>query len=222
MLTLILISILIIVPACTWWFGLWNNLINVVNFLLAGLIATSVYHPVSNRIAAIDRASYSFLSDFAAIWIVFVISFIVLRGVTDTVSKYQLKFDPITEMAGRSILALLLGFGMMCFTSFTLHLAPLPGDLYTEQEPTVENKLSKASSSIPDQIWLGYANYASTAPLAASKSENMLFNEYKLDTLLKLDNIDSRKFDPSDSFFENGWWLRQLLERDKKRRKEAK
>jgi hypothetical protein len=222
MLTLILILILIIVPVCTWWFGLWNNLINVVNFLLAGLIATSVYHPVAGRITDINRESFGFSADFVAIWLVFAIAFMVLRGVTDTISKYQLKFDPITEMAGRSILALLLGFGMMCFTSFTLHVAPLPSDLYSEQEATRENKLSKAASSIPDQLWLGYTNYASTGPLAASKSENMLFSEYKLDELLKLDNIDSRKFDPSDSFFEGGWWLRRSLEADKKRRKDAK
>lgn len=215
MLTLVNILILIIVPACTWWFGLWSNLLNLVNLLLAGLIATSIYHPVANRIAGIDPASYGYLSDFIALWIVFVISFVVLRGVTDLVSKYQLKFDPITEMAGRSVLALLLGFGMMCFTSFTLNLAPLPPSLYSAET------LDQAKGSIPDRIWLGYASYASVGPLAASKSKNMLFQEYTLDKALQLENVDSRLFAPQGSFFESGWWLRQSIEREKKRRKES-
>jgi hypothetical protein len=222
MLILVLILVLIVVPACTWWFGLWNNLINVINFLLAALIATSVYHPVANRIAEIDRASYGYLADFAAIWIAFALAFIVLRGITDSISKYQLKFDPITEIAGRSVLALTLGIGMMCFTSFTLHLAPLPSSLYGEQEISAQNnKFSRATSSIPDQAWLGYVDYASVGPLAASKSKNLLFVEYNLDKVLELEDIESRQFDPRDSFFDSGWSRRRGLERDKKLRKKA-
>ena len=163
MLLLISISIILLVPLSTWWFGFWNNMLTAINCLLAALIATSAYPVISQRVIDVNPESFTHVGDFVGLWAVFVISFIFLRGITDMVSKVKLKFDPITEMAGRTIFSIATTAVLLCFTSFTLQLAPMDQEVFSESgEPT-----GPAVSSIPDQAWISYAQYASTGPLAA-------------------------------------------------------
>jgi hypothetical protein len=164
MLTLISISLLILIPAATWWFGLWNNLITLVNCTLAALIATTAFPPIADMIVRINAESFSMLSLFVAVWLCFFLAFVVLRGITESISRYQLKFDPITEMAGRSVLSLLTAIVFICFTHFTLQMAPLDGELFGDGGLTVP-----ATGSAADRAWVGYVDYASTGPLAAGE-----------------------------------------------------
>ena len=163
MLLLISISILILVPLSTWWFGFWSNLLTAINCLLAALIATSAYPVIGQRIIDIDPDSYAYTGAFVGLWAFFIISFILLRGFTDSLSKIRLKFDTITEMVGRSIFSLATAAVLLCFANFTLQLAPLDQELFGESgDPS-----SPAASSMADQTWLSYVQYASTGPLAA-------------------------------------------------------
>ena len=162
MLLLISILIIVLVPLSTWWFGFWNNLLTSINCLLAALIATSAYPVIGERIVEVDPASYTYTGDFVGLWAFFVISFIILRGLTDLLSKIRLKFDLVTEMAGRTIFSIATMAVLLCFTNFTLQLAPLDQELFGESgKPS-----GPAVSSIADQAWLGYSQYASTGPLA--------------------------------------------------------
>ena len=162
MLLAISISIVLLVPLATWWFGFWNNFLTAINCLLAALIATSAYPVISQRVIDINPESYIYVGDFVGLWAFFVISLIVLRGITDSISKVKLKFDPITEIAGRSIFSILTALVLLGFASFTLQLAPLDQEVFGESgQPT-----GPATSSMADKAWLGYAQYASTGPLA--------------------------------------------------------
>ena len=163
MLLSISIAIILLVPLSTWWFGFWNNLLTSINCLLAALIATSAYPAISQRVIDIDPDSYTYTGDFVGLWAFFVISLIVLRGLTDSISKVKLKFDPITEMAGRSVFSIATAAVLVCFVNFTLQLAPLDQERFGETGVPS----GPAASSIADQAWLGYAQYASTGPLAS-------------------------------------------------------
>ena len=167
---LLLISILIVlfVPLINWWFGFWNNMLTMINCLLAALIATSAYPAISEFVVNLDKDenSFAYVGDFVGLWAVFVISFMLLRGFTDSLSKYRLKFDTITEMAGRTIFSIGTALVLLCFTNFTLQLAPLDQELFSESgEPA--SATDAAASSLPDQMWIGYAQYASTGPLSS-------------------------------------------------------
>ena len=133
---LLLISILIVlfVPLINWWFGFWNNMLTMINCLLAALIATSAYPAISEFVVNLDKDenSFAYVGDFVGLWAVFVISFMLLRGFTDSLSKYRLKFDIITEMAGRTVFSIGTAIVMLCFTNFTLQLAPLDQELFSE------------------------------------------------------------------------------------------
>lgn len=85
MLILIAIVMFILVVASTWWFGLWSNLVTLINLFLSALLASSIYQPIANELANLN-ATYRPLYDFIAVWLVFVVSFMILRGITDFLS----------------------------------------------------------------------------------------------------------------------------------------
>ena len=177
---LLLISILIVlfVPLINWWFGFWNNMLTMINCLLAALIATSAYPAISEFVVNLDKDenSFAYVGDFVGLWAIFVISFMLLRGFTDSLSKYRLKFDIITEMAGRTVFSIGTAIVMLCFTNFTLQLAPLDQELFSESgKPT--SATDAAVSSLPDQMWIGYAQYASTGPLSSGSEIPNTFYE---------------------------------------------
>ena len=167
---LLLISILIVlfVPLTSWWFGFWNNMLTMINCLLAALIATSAYPVISEFVVNLDKDenSFAYVGDFVGLWAIFVISFILLRGFTDSLSKYRLKFDIITEMTGRTVFSIGTAIVLLCFTNFTLQLAPLDQELFSESGKPA-SITDAADSSLPDQMWVGYAQYASTGPLSS-------------------------------------------------------
>ena len=199
MLLAISISIIVLVPLTTWWFGFWNNLLTAINCLLAALIATSAYPVISQRVIDVNPESYTYVGDFVGLWAFFVISFILLRGLTDSISKVKLKFDLITEMAGRTIFSIATALVLLGFVSFTLQLAPLDQELFGEaDEPT-----GPAESSVADQAWLSYVQYAATGPLAGESSIPNTF--YKAASQRRYDNkivkdeqaeADSKKYKP--------------------------
>lgn len=137
MLIFIAITMFILIVASTWWFGLWSNLVTLVNLFLASMIASISFEPVSMKLLTMN-SSYRYLYDFIAVWLIFLLAFVILRGVTDVLSSYRLKFDPITELVGRSILSVWIAGVFVCFSFFTLQMAPLKPSVYAENVPKAE------------------------------------------------------------------------------------
>lgn len=192
MLIFIAILLFVLIVASTWWFGLWSNLITLINLLLASMLASSIYEPVSDMLLGIDK-SYRLLYDFISVWAVFLVAFFILRGITDVASAYRLKFDRITELVGRSILSIWIAAVFICFSFFTLQMAPLKPDLYAENVPKSE------MGTIPDKMWLAFIQSRSRGALSASKSKS-LFKEYKLTPHPDDAGEDKRVFDPNANF----------------------
>ena len=192
---LIAILIFLIVTAATWWFGLWSNLITLVNLILSALIASSVYQPVANQIIIFD-GSFIFLADFIAVWVAFVLSYLVLRGITDSLSSYRLKFDPIVEMAGRSVLSLWVAGVFVCFSFFTMQMAPLSPNFYGDSARSP----SDLPGTIPDRAWLAFIQSRSRGALAHGKAQDFMFVSYELDSHPDDAELDARVFDPFANF----------------------
>ncbi len=156
----ILIAIGLIIAASNWWLGAWSNLITLVNLVLAGLIATSFFTNVSNTMLRLDP-SWVNVVDFVAIWLLFAFSFIALRGITELLSRYRLRFHPVVELVGRSIGALAVGFLFVSFTCYTLLFAPLP----------ISAEMGfRARGVYPELAWGELADRLSTGSLAAHAS----------------------------------------------------
>src|SRR5262245_54526697 len=121
MMFLFLFLIFAATTAALWFQGLWSAAVTLVNLLLGMMIATSFYEPICNAIEGIGIAGqYTYLLDFAVLWVLFGIVFAILRAATDGLSKQQVFFDMPIEMVGRSLLAAWCGWLMVCFVAFSL------------------------------------------------------------------------------------------------------
>jgi len=192
MLIAIFVIIFILIIASTWWFGLWSNLITLINLLIASMLATNTYEPVADLLLSANR-TYRLLYDFIAIWLIFCLAFFILRGFTDVMSAYRVKFDPITEMVGRSVFSIWIACVFVCFSAFTLQLAPLKPNVYKQNVPKSE------MGTLPDRAWLSFMQSRSRGALSAGTSRQ-IFKAYTLKQ--HPDDADKkvRVFDPFSEF----------------------
>lgn len=205
MMTFFLVLIFLISVASTWWFGLWSNLITLVNLILAGLIATSFYENANYELLARMRSFY-YVLPFVTLWLLFGLSFMILRGLTDFLSSMRLKFDPITELVGRSLLSLMVALVLISFVSFTLQYAPLRQSLFSDS-PIAGAPLG------PDKLWLGFVRGCSNGSLSYTAEETSIFPPYTATRTVngQTEKFEVRSFDPTDSFFQKGSDLRDAI-----------
>ena len=173
MLTLLLLLAFLAVVAASWFMGLWSNLVTLVVLMLSGLIATNFFEPLAAYLdtpvvggpPAIGSAgTYTYLLDFVAFWGIFLISLALLRGLTDFLSRYRIKFDIFTEMIGRSLTAIWIGWVFVMITAFSFQLAPLPADVV---QATPESGMFLGLA--PDRQWMAMMQSRSRGALSRSK-----------------------------------------------------
>jgi hypothetical protein len=151
--------------------GLWGNLIMIFNVLIAALIATNYFEPLA---AWLDEQmpSYTFFWDFLAMWGIFALAVIVLRAITDTLSRVKVRFKKPVEVAGGLICGAIIGWLMVCFALFSLHTAPLaPFFMKGGFNPAANMFFGIA----PDRQWARFAQGQSDAdsgPLSAGDEFN--------------------------------------------------
>ena len=200
MLTLVLLLIFLIVAAAMWAQGLWNSVVTLINLLLAMMLAFNYFEPLAN-LAEKQQPSYGYLADFAALWILFVVSFGLLRMMTDILSRKRVAFDFWTETVGRSVLALFVAWLFVGFVCATLHTAPLgPHPLGFQETPTSGNFLGMS----PGRQWLAFMQSRSRGALSRYDEPQQPLPEDE--------NRKVRIFDPESRFILKYYQRRKNLE----------
>ena len=168
MMFLLLLVIFLAVAAAIWFQGFWNGMVTLVNMLLAMVIATSFYEPVATMAEGFGGffQSLTYLLDFVVLWLLFFLTYSILRAITDSVSKERVKFDLPIEIGGRSILAVWCGWLMVCFVAYSLHMAPLnnatPLGAWRSPQAKTFGPLA------PDRQWLGFMHSRSLGALGGN------------------------------------------------------
>lgn len=167
MLNLVLLLIFLIVAAGTWFQGLWNSVITLINLILAVMVAFNYFEPLASTLEAQDP-SYTYLLDFLALWGLFALSFGLLRMMTDILSRRRVVFDFWTETVGRSVLAIWIAWLFVGFVCATLHTAPLSAHFMGFQKtPTAGNFLGMA----PGRQVLAFIQSRSMGALSREESD---------------------------------------------------
>ena len=188
------ILVFLLVVGMTWWLGSWNIMLNLINFFIASLLACSFYEPLADRIEA-AQPSYSYLLDFISIWLIFFLACVILRAMTDNLSKYQMRMNFWVEMGTRTVLSTWLALAFCYFASFTLHLAPLPTGQFISSPD--QNLFGFA----PDRQWMAFIQSRSRGALAASK-DALFLSDYDLIDHPDDRELNARVFDPLSQFTE--------------------
>lgn len=162
--------------------GLWSNTITLINTVIAALIATNYFEPAGAFLAE-QIPSFAYFCDFLALWLIFAVTAGILRAITEAVSKVQVKFRKPIESAGSTLMAVVIGMVMICFTAMSLHAAPLPLHSFGGTfQVTPDESIAGFG---PDRIWIGFVHYLSDdgaysrfdAPLAFDEPEEFILNQ---------------------------------------------
>jgi len=164
----ITIVLLIVFAACVamlWQEGIWSNAIRLVNLLTAAMLATSYWEPLADlgETTLPSGGTYTYWWDYIALWSIFVASYLLLNAITDRLSRRRVRFLGVVNRYGSMVLAVWIGWVMVCFTAMTLHTAPLPRTFlgfYPEPESRIFFGLA------PDHRWLAFAHKLSRGALS--------------------------------------------------------
>jgi hypothetical protein len=156
---------------------------------MAMLIATNLFEPVSTLIDGL-APQFTYLLDFTVLWMIFVPTFLFLRIMTHLMSGTRVKFIFPVEMAGRTVLALWCGWLMVCFTAFSLLMAPLNSEapLGAWASPQDGSFMGMA----PERMWLAFAHSRSRGALSRGN--------FSGDAHPEDENLNVEAFDPRGEF----------------------
>jgi hypothetical protein len=142
--------------------GMWSNAIRLVNVVTAALLATNYFEPVARWAEGMGE-TYTFFWDFIALWGLFALFMLIFRALTDAVSRVKVRFLTIADRIGGAVFAAWIGWVMVCFTTMTLHTAPLAREpFFGAFKP--ENSALFLGFFGPDRQWLGFMQRESRGP----------------------------------------------------------
>jgi hypothetical protein len=155
--------------------GLWGNLIMIFNVILAGLIATNYFEWLAGWLDK-QMPSYTYFCDFVAFWVTFALAVIVLRAITDTLSRIKVRFKKPVEIAGGLVCGAIVGWLMVCLTLFSLHTAPLA---IRFMDGAFKPEEDMYFGTAPDRFWGRFAaGQSNTENGALAAGENFDLNRY--------------------------------------------
>ena len=153
--------------ACLYAQGMWSNAIRLVNVVTAALLATNFFEPMAVWMER-RAPTYTYVCDFLALWMLFVLFMLVFRVGTDLLSRVRVRFLKIVDLIGGVFFAAWIGWVMVCFTTMTLHTAPLSRNfMHGAFQP--EKKMFAGTA--PDRKWLGFAQKQSMGAFSRSITE---------------------------------------------------
>lgn len=165
-LTLLMLAIIFASMATLYTEGMWSNAIRLINVVTAALLATNYFEPLAKWLDD-WQPSYTYYWDFLALWGLFCVFSLILRGLTDQVSKVQVRFLGLADRIGGAVFALWVGWVMVCFAMMSLHTAPLARNfLFEGFQPEQRMFLGFA----PDRQWLGFTQKESLGAMSQSAS----------------------------------------------------
>lgn len=178
---LIAIGIFVCVVGSTWWFGLWNNILTLINFFLAALIASSFYENLALFLQE-NMKTYALVLDFVSLWLLFFLSFGILRALTELLSPIRLKFNMWVDLIGRSVVCVWLAVAMVFFVFFSIHLAPLPPSSEDLAQENLENPVGTTYLGFgPGRMWMAFIQSRSRGALSAGYNDPFLPTFYNVE-----------------------------------------
>lgn len=192
----LLLLILVAVLAMCGGEGLWSNALTLFNLLTAAVLAINFWEPLADfLIKQVPKATY--LWDFIALWLLFTVFMLIMRIPTDLLSRFKVRFHMLVERICGYIFAIWIGWVLVCFTTMSLHTAPLARDfLFKGFKP---EKRMFFGMLAPDRQMLALAQKVSRGAFARGPSA---------------DNLNAHVFDPYGDFILKYASRRKQFERE--------
>ena len=159
--------VFLMIATSVWLSGVWSAVITLVNVVLSALFATSFYNALAWAFAQRSpNVESSATAEFLAIWLLFVLAFVLLRIAAEFLTRHQLVLETWTDLIGRSLIAPVVSLIFCSFVLYTFHLSPLP------IEGGWHNYFDRGDGGFGlnlDRGWGSYCRYASQGPLRETR-----------------------------------------------------
>jgi uncharacterized membrane protein required for colicin V production len=137
--------------------GLWSNTITLVTIIVAGLIAFGFYSPLVVYLnEEVTDGQHTYWLDFAVIWALYCVAFVILRVLTSGASKTRMRFKHPIDPVGGPLVGLLAAWVLAAFTLATLHVSPMPKDAFGGKLANATNVGVALPFTSPDAAWLRF------------------------------------------------------------------
>lgn len=163
--TLLLSAIFVAVAVCLALQGLWSGLVAIPNVLVAAALATAWHGALAAWLDGM-LPTYTHLLDLLAIWGLFAVVMLLLREMTDRVSRRRVAFPPLVEKIGSPLAGLIVAWIVVAFTASSLQVAPLPTAVI-QRTPDARMFLGLS----PDRKWLQFVRGSSSSGPFARPTE---------------------------------------------------
>ena len=193
--SILLVLIFVVAIATLGLEGLWGNAIALINVVTAALVATNFWEPLAGWLLSKEpRGQYVW--DFVSIWGIFVLTVSVMRLASDFLSRHRVRFPKLVDVIGGYFFAAWVGWVLICFTTFTLHMAPLARN-FMDGGFKAEDRMF--FNMAPDRQWMGFMQKMSQGSFARGESQ---------------DNPEAYVFDPKGEFMIKYATRRKLFEKN--------
>lgn len=162
--TLIMFIIFVAVAISLYTEGLWGNALRLIDVVTSALLATNFYEPLANWLEG-QMPSYKYLLDFLSIWVIFGVSMLIIRAVSDHLSKVKVRFLKIVDQVGSGVLACCVAAVMVSFITMSLHTAPLGKEFMFGGFNSDDDMVLKLA---PDRKWTNFTRMVSNGAFSRS------------------------------------------------------
>lgn len=157
--------------------GLFTALCNLVNALIAGVIAFGFFEPIADWLeGSLQGGAAAGYEDFSALIVLFVFSVIVLRAITNRLAPDMLDF-PANAQYGGAVLGLITGYFVTGFLLCAMQTLPWH-ESFLGFQPRVANDSGPRSIFPPDRVWLAMMRYAGAHALAWEEEQPKAESRY--------------------------------------------
>ncbi|MBN2024684.1 MAG: CvpA family protein [Pirellulales bacterium] len=178
--TVLLFVVFLAVVASLYTEGMWGNALRLVEVTTSALLATNFFEPLARWVEgwSSTMASYTYVWDYLALWVLFAASMVVLRGISDFLCHVKVRFLKIADQVGSILFSCLTALVVVGFVTFSLHTAPLAKNFMWggfTSDPSQKMMLGLG----PDRIWMALVRQLSEGAFACRSPRPFPADEYR-------------------------------------------
>jgi len=108
-----------------WREGLWSNILAFFAVLFSIFFAIGWWEWLAEFLAQNVYGGGLFFWDYAAIWLIYMVSFVIIDTLSRSISRTKVKFPIPVENSGNALLLVVLATMIYLFFLFTVDLSPI-------------------------------------------------------------------------------------------------
>jgi uncharacterized membrane protein required for colicin V production len=177
MITILTVIVILIVGYAQMREGLFTAFCMLVNIILAGVVAFGFFEPFADKMEpSLAGGFMAGFEDFLALLILFAVTLIVLRVITNKLAPEMLAFDGNVQYGG-ALLGLVSGYLLSGFLICAMETLPWHEN-FLDFQPRTGNDTGPRSIFPPDRVWLAMMRHAGANPLAWEEDDPSASSNY--------------------------------------------